>query len=192
MRDDRIFRVGDKMVSLNKATRLLEKVLELREKGVSQQEAAKRLHLDRSFVSRLEAAGEVRKGSRVAVIGFPLQNNSQLSGLCQDYGLDFYLLLNNQERWDMVKNEQALDFFNRIFDLVAQLREYDTLIIISSERWYRLAEALLDIQVICIDLGPTPIREDRYLDPQLLKSSLEIVLEKQPKENRDNETHRRN
>lgn len=192
MRSERIFRVGDKMISLDKAARLLEKVLELREKGASQQEIANRLHLDRSFVSRLEAAGEIRKGSRVAVIGFPLQNSSQLSSLCQDYGLDFYLLLNNQERWNMVKDKQALDFFNRVFDLVTSLREFDTLIMISSERWYRLAEALLDIQIISIDLGPTPIREDCYLDPQQLKNSLDMVLEKQRKESRDNETHRRN
>ncbi len=190
MRKERIFRVGDKMISLDKAARLLEKVLELREKGASQQEAANRLHLDRSFVSRLEAAGEIRKGSRVAVIGFPLKNSNQLSGLCQDYGLDFYLLLNNQERWEMVKDEQALDFFNRVFDLVARLREFDTLIMISSERWYQLAEALLDIQIISIDLGPTPIREDCYLDPQQLKNSLDLVLEKQRREGIDNETHR--
>ncbi len=190
MRKERIFRVGDKMISLDKAARLLEKVLELREKGASQQEAANRLHLDRSFVSRLEAAGEIRKGSRVAVIGFPLKNSNQLSGLCQDYGLDFYLLLNNQERWEMVKDEQALDFFNRVFDLVARLREFDTLIMISSERWYQLAEALLDIQIISIDLGPTPIREDCYLDPQQLKNSLDLILEKQRRESIDNETHR--
>ncbi len=190
MQKERIFRVGDKMISLDKAARLLEKVLELREKGASQQEAANRLHLDRSFVSRLEAAGEIRKGNRVAVIGFPLKNSSQLSGLCQDYGLDFYLLLNNQERWEMVKDEQALDFFNRFFDLVARLREYDTLIMITSERWYQLAEALLDIQIISIDLGPTPIREDCYLDPQQLKNSLDLVLEKQRRESTDHETHR--
>ena len=190
MRKERIFRVGDKMISLDKAARLLEKVLELREKGASQQEAANRLHLDRSFVSRLEAAGEIRKGSRVAVIGFPLKNSNQLSGLCQDYGLDFYLLLNNQERWEMVKDEQALDFFNRVFDLVTRLREFDTLIMISSERWYQLAEALLDIQIISIDLGPTPIREDCYLDPQQLKNSLDLILEKQRRESIDNETHR--
>jgi len=190
VRKERIFRVGDKMISLDKAARLLEKVLELREKGASQQEAANRLHLDRSFVSRLEAAGEIRKGSRVAVIGFPLKNSNQLSGLCQDYGLDFYLLLNNQERWEMVKDEQALDFFNRVFDLVARLREFDTLIMISSERWYQLAEALLDIQIISIDLGPTPIREDCYLDPQQLKNSLDLILEKQRRESIDNETHR--
>jgi len=178
LQPERIFRVGEKMISLDKAARLVEKVLEMREKGISQQETAKRLHLDRSFVSRLEAIGEIRKGNRVAVIGFPLENTGQLSEICRSYGLDFYLLLNNRDRWEMVRDQQALDFFNRMFDLIARLREYDTLIMISSERWHQLAEALLDIQIIYINLGPTPIREDRFLDPQQLKKNLDMVIAK--------------
>ncbi len=182
MQSERIFRVGEKTISLDKAARLLEKVLEMREKGISQQETARRLHLDRSFVSRLEAIGEIRKGSRVAVIGFPLENTGPLSDLCRSYGLDFYLLLNNKDRWEMVRDRQALDFFNSMFELVARLREFDTLIMISSERWHHLAEALLDIQIIYINLGPTPIREDRFLDPQQLKKALDLVTEKQRRE----------
>ncbi len=189
MQSERIFRVGEKTISMDRAARLVEKVLEMREKGVSQQETARRLHLDRSFVSRLEAIGEIRKGNRVAVIGFPLENSGALSDLCRSYGLDFYLLLNNRDRWEMVRDQQALDFFNRMFELIARLREFDTLIMISSERWYHLAEALLDIQIIYINLGPTPIREDRFLDPQQLKKTLDLVTEKQRRENKHLETH---
>jgi hypothetical protein len=76
---DRVYRIGEKMISLDKAVRQVEKALELRERGVSQQEAANRLQLDRSFLSRLESIGEIRKGSRVAVIGFPLANAAELS-----------------------------------------------------------------------------------------------------------------
>ncbi len=164
------------MISLNKAVRVVENTLELREKGSSQQEAAKKLHLDRSFISRLEAIGEIRKGNRVAVIGFPLSNNDQLAEICREYGLDFYLLLNNEQRWELVQNKQALDFFNTALDLVTRLREFDTLIMITSEKWYRLAEALLDLQIIQIDLGATPIESDRTIDPLLLRNTIEQVF----------------
>lgn len=184
----RVFRVGEKMISLDKATRLAERVLELRERGASQQEAARRLHLDRSFVSRLEAIGEIRKGNRVAVIGFPLSNTDQLSDICRAYGLDFFLLLNNRERWDLVRDEQALNFFNRVFEMVARLREFDTLIMISSDKWYHLAEALLDIQILNISLGATPIQEDRFLDPEHLKKTLELVIQKPRRESNKIET----
>lgn len=176
MQSHRIFRVGDKLISLDQATRQIERALELREQGYSQLEAAKKLQLDRSFVSRLESIGEIRKGNRLAVIGFPLSNAAELSGICRSSGLDFYLLLSNSERWDMVREKQALDFFNSMFDLVARLREFDTLIMITSEKWYRLAEALLDLQIIALDLGPTPIEEDCRFDPQLFKETLNQVL----------------
>lgn len=179
LHSERVFRIGEKFVSLDKAVRLIERTLELREKGVSQYEAAKRLHLDRSFVSRLEAIGEIRKGSRVAVIGFPLANAAELAEICNAHGLDFYLLLNNQERWDMVRDKQALDFFDRMVELVARLREFDTLIMITSEKWYHLAEALFDKQIIYINLGATPIQDDCSVDRNLFEETLKQVLQQQ-------------
>lgn len=178
MHKERLFRVGDKLISLDKAFRLIERVLELREQGLSQQQVAARMQIDRSFISRLEAAGELRRGRRIAVIGFPLANKAELSAICRDYGLDFFLILNNEERWNMVQDRQALEFFNRMLDLVARLREFDTLILVTSEKWRKLAEALLDIQVIFINLGATPIQEDCIIDPKIFKKTLQQILAK--------------
>lgn len=172
MYQGRVFRVGEKIISMDKVYRMAERIMELREQGVSQQETAVRLNLDRSFVSRLEAAGEIRRGSRVAVIGFPLANVEELSELCFSYGLDYYLLMTNRERWVMVRDQKALDFIDRVFEMIALLRDFDTLVMISSEKWYRLAEVLLDLQVLFINLGPTPIREDCYVEPGLLDKIL--------------------
>ncbi len=189
MQAERVFRIGEKLVSLDKAVRLVERALKLREQGLSQQEASKRLNLDRSFISRLESIGEIRKGNRVAVIGFPLANTAEIAEICRSYGLDFYLLLNNQERWDMVRDKKALDFFNRMLELLARLREFDTLIMITSEKWQHLAEALLNIQIIFLSLGPTPIEEDRPVDPGRFEDTLKQVLKRQRGENKKIETH---
>lgn len=161
---------------MDKVYRMAERIMELREQGFSQQETAVRLNLDRSFVSRLEAAGEIRRGSRVAVVGFPLANVEELSELCCSYGLDYYLLMTNRERWGMVRDQKALDFIDRVFEMIARLRDFDTLIMISSEKWYRLAEVLLDLQVLFINLGPTPIQEDCYVEPGLLDKILAGVI----------------
>ena len=177
MQNERVFRIGEKLVSLNKVMRQVEKTLEMREKSHSQQEIATRLNLDRSFISRLESIGEIRKGRRVAVIGFPLANSSELTAVCRAFGLDFSMLLNDQERWALVQDKQALDFFNKMLEIVTRLREYDTLIMITSEKWFHLAEALLDLQIIFISLGPTPISEDRTIEPQHLRDTLEQVLQ---------------
>jgi len=177
LQNERVFRIGEKLVSLNKVMRQVEKTLEMREKSHSQQEIATRLNLDRSFISRLESIGEIRKGRRVAVIGFPLANSSELTAVCRAFGLDFSMLLNDQERWALVQDKQALDFFNKMLEIVTRLREYDTLIMITSEKWFHLAEALLDLQIIFISLGPTPISEDRTIEPQHLRDTLEQVLQ---------------
>ena len=176
MQQERLFRIGEKLISLNKAFRVVERALALREQGFSQQETSGRLHLDRSFVSRLESIGEIRKGNRIAVIGFPLANSNHISELCRTYGLEYYLILNNRERWEMVQDKKALEFFNNMLELLARLRQFDLLIMITSEKWCHLAEALLDIQVIHIDLGPTPIEEDLFFEKERLESILKQVM----------------
>lgn len=191
MQFERVFRVGDKLISLDKVERLAERVLKLRSQGVSQKEVARRLSLDRSFISRLESAGEVRKGKRVAVVGFPITNTAELSDICQDLGLEFFLLLNNQERWALVGDKQALDFFNQMLDLVAKLKGFDSLVLLTSERWYHLAEALLEIQIIYIGLGPTPVREDHRVDPDLFRQVLEQVVSTSGRERNRVETRGR-
>ena len=176
MQFENIMRIGEKLVSVDRARHLLERVLNLRAQGLSQQEVARRLSLDRSFISRLEAISEVRKGKRVAVIGFPVENKDELTGICQELGLDFFLLMTNRERWELVEGKQALDFLNEVLELITRLREYEILVMATSERWYRLAEALLDCQILYVNLGPTPVSEDMQVDPERFRNLIEQLL----------------
>ena len=175
MEFEQTVRVGDKIISIDKAVCVLNQVLHLRSQGFSQQEVARRLSLDRSFISRLEAVGEIRKGNRVAIIGFPIENKQEVIDICRERGLDFIFILNNQERWSLVRQQKALDFFNQAMEIISRLREYDTLILITSERWYRLAEALLDLQIIFISLGSTPVQENRRVDLVLFEQTLQHI-----------------
>ena len=83
-----LVRVGDKVINKDKIYRTVDRLLDMRSEGLSQAEAASLIGTDRSFVSRLEGLGEVRKGSRIALIGFPIQNKEALDDLCREYGLD--------------------------------------------------------------------------------------------------------
>lgn len=185
MHFEKIVRIGEKLVSVDRAKRLLERVLELRAEGLSQQEVARRLAIDRSFISRLEAIGEVRKGKKVAVIGFPIANKDELVTICHELGLEFILLMTNEERWKMVSGKQALDFFNQVLELITRLRGYEVLVMATSEKWYRLAEALLDCQIFYLNLGPTPVQQDRQVDPVRFQSLLEQVVDDLEREERD-------
>ena len=73
-----IERIGDKIISTEKIYRTVDAMLAQRIHGVSQQEVARNFNTDRAFISRLENLGEVRKGLRLALIGFPVKNCVEL------------------------------------------------------------------------------------------------------------------
>jgi len=167
-----MFRIGDKIVSSVKIQDMVEKIFTMRSQGFSQQQVANSLHLDRSFISRLESIGELRKGKRIALIGFPLENKEEISRIAEEYGIDFIWLMDEKERWEMVKNKSALDFFDEVMAVTTALQQYDTIIMICSMKWKKIAEALLTGQVFFIELGMSPITENRFLSSQEFKRVL--------------------
>ncbi len=50
-----IVRIGSKAINKDKLYQTIDKIMELRSRGVSQQEIADRIGTDRTFVSRLES-----------------------------------------------------------------------------------------------------------------------------------------
>ena len=93
-----LIRIGSKLISRSRMNRRLNEILQMRVSGKSQQETAEALGVDRSFISRLEALGEVRKGGRVALIGFPIENKAELEAAALAEGVDFLLLFTDEER----------------------------------------------------------------------------------------------
>ncbi len=162
-------RIGEKLVSRERIIHMIDKALEKRVGGASQQEVANMLGVDRSFVSRLETLGEIRKGGKIALIGFPLGNKEELQQVADEFGVDFCYLLTDEERWRLADESSGADIINEIMRIVALARTYDTLIFIGSDMRIRFAEAMVDKQLIPINIGESPIKGDRYLDPEELR-----------------------
>lgn len=165
-------RVGDKLVSRDKIMRTVDKILERRSTGMSQQEVAYEMNIDRSFISRLETMGELRKGGKVALIGFPVANKDELAEVAQEYGVDHIFLMTEEERWDWVRAKTGAELLNEIMELVGTVRAFDTVVLIGSNMRIKLAQALVDKQIIPIIIGETPLREDKYVEPALLRDLL--------------------
>ena len=71
----RFYRIGDKVVSPREARRPGRRTSSRRaRRGATQEEAARAHGVQRTFVSFLETLGEVRRGKRVALVGFPVAN----------------------------------------------------------------------------------------------------------------------
>jgi len=166
-------RIGEKLVSREKIMRMVDKVLERRASGLSQQEVASDLGLDRSFISRLETLGELRKGGKISLIGFPVGNKDELFAIAEEFGVDHVYLLTEAERWALIRERSGAELLNEIMSLLGALRAFDTVILIGSDMRIKLAEALVDKQIIPIYIGASPIREDRYVDPSELRAVLQ-------------------
>jgi transcriptional regulator with XRE-family HTH domain len=160
-----LVRIGDKLVSLEKIYAMVEDILKARERGLSQSEVATRYGVDRPFVSRLEALGEVRKGRSIAVIGFPVANPQAVYAVTERLGVDFTWVMTDQERRTFAESKNGIELVNEIFRMAQQVRRYDAVILMASNARVRLLSQLLDAhQVIPLILGPTPLTQDVPVD----------------------------
>lgn len=159
------YRIGDKMISQKKIFTGIEKILKLRSQGKSQHEVAEIMGVDRSFISRLENLGELRKAIQIGVVGFPIKNKDEIQKILRDRGIEGCLLMNEQERNEFVQNKSGSDLVNEMMLLLQEYRTYDTVIVLASDMRTKWIEALLDQQVILVDIGTSPLTEDVYIEP---------------------------
>lgn len=169
------YRIGEKLVSRDKIIRAVDRMLDLRQQGLSQTDVASRLKIDRTLVSRLEALGEVRTGGPIAIVGFPVANKAEIQAVADEEGVDYTLLFTDEERWAFVQQKDGLSLFNDIMDILIRLRQHRTVIVIGSEFRVKLAQGLIDGQVISVPLGRSPITGDRTVDIDLLRSVIRRI-----------------
>ena len=136
-------RIGEKLISKSKIERTIDEILEYRVMGYTQEEVAQKLKLDRTFVSRLERIGEVRKGKKIAVIGFPVLNKEEILAVCREESIDFALIMSEEERWDFLQKKSGLELFNELMELIGQVRNHDTVILLTSDKRAKLVGELL-------------------------------------------------
>ncbi|AYO31863.1 helix-turn-helix domain-containing protein [Biomaibacter acetigenes] len=164
-----LIRIGDKLISMEKIIESIEEMLKLRQQGLSQAEVAKKFDTDRTFISRLENLGEVRKGKTIALVGFPIKNIDEIRDMAVQEGVDYVLLMTDKERWDFVYEKTGIELLNEVMGLIYKVRQYDVVIIIGSDQRLRLFKALLDKEVVSISIGKSPITQDKYIDPDSLR-----------------------
>lgn len=164
-----LLRIGEKIINKQKIHQAIDAVLEMRSKGFSQQESANRIGLDRTVISKLETLGEVRKGGLVALVGFPVKNCEELKQIARQEGIDFFLLLSEEERWYFVQSKTGVELFNDIMEIIATLRKHDIVIMLGSNMRIKLMETLLDKEVIGVEIGESPIADDKYVNPETVR-----------------------
>lgn len=165
-------RIGDKVISLTRITNKVKEILESRALGLSQQEVAEKLGVERTFISRLEGLGEIRKGQSIAAIGFPIKNKAEVEAVLKTYGVEYYVLMSDEERTTFVNSCSGGQLSNKIMELINKFRNFDTVIVMASDYRIRIARDLLDSKIIEIDIGKSPIKEDVNVNLDILTDIL--------------------
>ncbi len=159
-------RIGEKLININKIDGTVRRILTLRSQGYSQSEVSKITKVDRTFVSRIEGIGEVRKGGRVAVIGFPIENKQELMDICHQYGVEYTLLMTDYERWEWLRQNTGDEMINNIMEMASEVRAHDIVVVLGSNYRINLIKALLNKEVIGIEIGKSPIKGNVYVSPE--------------------------
>ncbi len=157
-------RVGEKLISRDRILAVVDEILTLRQAGLSQQEVADRLGTDRTFVSRLESLGEVRKGGSIAVIGFPVANKDEILKVAAESGVDFTFVLSEEERWSFLQGKSGFELFTEAAGLLEQLSGHEIVVLLGHNRPAQLLEALLGRRSAVYHLAQAPGRV-AYFDP---------------------------
>jgi len=165
-------RIGEKIICKEKLDREINKILELRAKGITQEGVARKLGVERTFVSRLESLGEIRKGKKIALVGFPIKNKEELTHLAEKLGIEYVFLLTQEERFEFIKKKGKSELFNEIIEIIVNLSDFDLIIFMGSDMRVPLVEKIFSIQVIGIVIGHSPIKESKYVHPEKI---IEIV-----------------
>ncbi|NLJ25701.1 MAG: helix-turn-helix transcriptional regulator [Firmicutes bacterium] len=172
-----LLRIGEKLISPGRIERAVERILHLRSRGHSQQEVAEQLGIDRTFISRLESLGEVRKGGRLALIGFPIGNKEEIEAVARKEGVDYALVMTDSERWEFAEERSGVALANELMVIFSKLRDFDTVIFLGSDMRIKLVEAMLEPgAVLGIELGKSPMQEDKYVDPLELQALIRSLM----------------
>lgn len=173
-----LIRIGEKLICPGRIERTVERILHLRSRGQSQQEVAEQLGIDRTFISRLESLGEVRKGGRLALIGFPIGNKEEIEAVARQEGVDYVLVMTDNERWDFAEKRSGVALANELMVMFSQLRDFNTVIFLGSDMRIKLVEAMLEPgAVLGIELGKSPMQEDIHVDPKELQTLIRSLMD---------------
>lgn len=163
-----IIRIGEKVLYREKLEREINKILKFRTEGLTQSEVARKLGIERTFVSRLESLCEIRKGKKIALVGFPIKNKVEILAKAERIGIDFTLILTQKERMEFIQNKNKTDLFNEIISIITKLIDFDLIVFLGSDKRVEVVEKLFSIQVVGVEIGKSPITEDKYIDPEMI------------------------
>ena len=85
--------------------------------------------------------------------------------------------MTNEERWQFAEDRSGAKLANELMVLFSRLRDFDTIVFLGSDMRIKLVEAMLAPEtVLGIELGKSPIRQDKYVDPTEFRALIRSLM----------------
>ncbi len=134
-------KIGDKVISVERARELIEKIFDLRSEGSTQEEVAQMLGVERTFISRLEGIGEIRRSKEIALVCSGVSDEQKTRATAEDLGVDFFYLNGK-------KNTAMKD----ILWMLDRIKDIDYVVFLGHRDELALLEQVLDKKIAFIPL----------------------------------------
>lgn len=134
-------KIGDKIISLDRASDLIDRIFDMRSNGSTQEEVAKTLGVERSFISHLEGIGEIRKSKEIAFIGSGVKDEAAVEKTVHDLNFE-HVFINGDGRAEIGEALAVLTI----------LKDIDFIIFLGPDSEHKLLESVLDKKIIGITL----------------------------------------
>ena len=169
-------RIGDKVISRQKIDEAVDAILARRAKGQSQADVAQEMGL--TGPSSRDSRPWENCGRRFNSPGrLPISNCDEVREVAQAEGVDFTLVMTDEERWAFVRDRSGIDVLNDLMSLMAQIRRFDKVIFVGSDKRLDILKNLVDrnTDVATIVIGRSPMSGDVYLNPESLRKVIKSV-----------------
>jgi transcriptional regulator with XRE-family HTH domain len=134
-------KIGDKIISMDRASTLIDKIFAMRSSGSTQEEVAKQLGVERSFISHLEGIGEVRKSKEIAFIGSGVADAGRVESMVSDLNFEHVFI-----------NADGTAHIEDALGVLAILKEIDFIVFLGPATERKLLETVLEKKIVGITL----------------------------------------
>ena len=95
-----------------------------------------------------------------------------------DFNYEFIYLITDKERWDLVSDTDGATLVNNLLELIQTIKNFDTIIFLASNFRGQFAESIIGKQVLTIEIGKSPIKEDVMVDANEIRSLIREIRRK--------------
>ena len=122
--------------------------------------------------------GEIRKGKKIAVVGFNIKNKDEIEKVALGSGVELIRLFGEKGKENLIKGKNGEDILDSAFKVFAELANFDLIVFMASKKRVRKAEKIFGKRIYGFVEGRDKNTEEIFIHPEKFKAILEGITKK--------------